>query len=151
PVLLALCRALGEGGAGDVALRIASAIEGGSMDAGSLLATSLARNQAAIRMGASHRGLAPDLVWLVAELALGPYVNALQQHLFGRAPDAALPPALDQWSRGHCPACGSWPALAEVVDGMRLLRCSFCSSAWTREAYACIYCEEHGEKFVTAA
>src|SRR5436189_2313606 len=37
-----------------------------------LLTASLARNQAAIRTGASHRGLAPDLVWLVAELAVSP-------------------------------------------------------------------------------
>jgi FdhE protein len=125
----------------------------GSIESGSLLTASLARNQAAIRTGASHRGLAPDLVWLVAELAVSPFVHALQRSLFGHARDAGadLQLALDAWNRGYCPACGSWPALAEVVGGHRTLRCSFCSGAWELSTYACIYCEESGEKFVTAA
>jgi len=37
------------------------------------------------------------------------------------------------------------------VAGHRTLRCSFCSSAWELTTYACIYCEDTGEKFVTAA
>jgi FdhE protein len=151
PTMTKLCDALAAGGAGDAATHIREAIEGGGMDAGSLLAASLTRNQPAIRTGAAHRGLSPDLVWLVAELAVGPYVHALQQMLFGRAADPALVTALAGWGRGHCPACGSWPALAEVVAGHRMLRCSFCSSAWERTTYACIYCDQTGEPFVTAA
>ena len=38
-----------------------------------------------------------------------------------------------------------------MAGGHRTLRCSFCSSAWELPAYACIYCGERGEKFVTAA
>jgi FdhE protein len=153
PALGQLCEALAEGGAGEAATHIRDAIVNGSIETGSLLTASLARNQAAIRTGASHRGLAPDLVWLVAELAVSPFVHALQRSLFGHARDtsADLQLALDRWNRGYCPACGSWPALAEVVGGHRTLRCSFCSSAWELSTYACIYCEESGEKFVTAA
>jgi len=153
PALGQLCGALAEGGAGEAATHIRDAIVNGSFETGSLLTASLARNQAAIRTGASHRGLAPDLVWLVAELAVSPFVHALQRSLFGHARDASadLQLALDAWNRGYCPACGSWPALAEVVGGHRTLRCSFCSSAWELSTYACIYCEESGEKFVTAA
>jgi FdhE protein len=153
PALGRLCEALAEGGAGEAATHIRDAIVSGSIESGSLLTASLARNQAAIRTGASHRGLAPDLVWLVAELAVSPFVHALQRSLFGHARDtsADLQLALDGWNRGYCPACGSWPALAEVVGGHRTLRCSFCSSAWELTTYACIYCEESGEKFVTAA
>jgi FdhE protein len=145
------CDALAAGGAGDAATHIRSAVTGGDIDPGSLLAASLARNQAAIRTGATHRGLAPDLVWLVAELAVGPFVHALQRALFAEPHDPALRAALAGWSRGYCPACGSWPALAEVVGGHRTLRCSFCSSAWELPSYACIYCEEEAESFVTAA
>jgi FdhE protein len=121
------------------------------MDVGSLLAASLKRDQAAIRVGATHRGLAPDLVWLVAELAVGPFLHLVQRGLFDRADPDALRAALDQWSRGYCPACGSWPAIAEVVGGHRTLRCSFCAGAWELPTYACIYCDERGEPFVTAA
>jgi FdhE protein len=151
PALPEFCDALAEGGAGDAARRLRDAISGGDVDAGSLLAASLSRHQAAIRIGATHRGLAPDLVWLVAELAVGPFVHALQSTLLESAKDETLRSALAAWDHGYCPACGSWPALAEVVTGQRALRCSFCSSAWEPQTCACIYCEEAGEKFVSAA
>ena len=160
--LLQLCGALASGGAGEAAEHIQSAIESGSMDAGSLLTASLARDQTAIRTGAVHRGLAPDLVWLVAELAVSPFAHALQRTLFagpgeGRVPHAAdnavtsLGAALTTWNRGYCPACGSWPALAEVVGGHRVLRCSFCAVAWELATHACVYCGEDAHPFVTAA
>jgi FdhE protein len=151
PALVRLCDALADGGAGQAATHIREAIAGGSIEPGSLLTASLARDQAAIRQGATHRGLAPDLVWLVAELAVSPFIHTLQQLLFGSARDEKLRAALDGWCRGYCPACGSWPALAEVVSGQRTLRCSFCSSAWALTGYACIYCETSGDGFVTAA
>ena len=193
--LLQLCGALASGGAGEAAEHIQSAIESGGMEAGPLLAASLARDQTAIRTGAVHRGLAPDLVWLVAELAVSPFAHALQRALFASAPQpkrgerqrasaedshpfdalsvdlssaegrgaagefpraadnavTSLGAALTRWNRGYCPACGSWPALAEVVGGRRVLRCSFCAVAWELATYACIYCEEDADPFVTAA
>ena len=150
PTLLKLCQALAAGGAGDAALHIHAAVDSGSIEVGSLLTASLTRNQTAIRTGATHRGLAPDLVWLVAELAVGPFVHILQRMLLA-APSDDLGAALAAWNQGYCPACGSWPALAEVVDGHRTLRCAFCSGAWEMSTYACIYCGEAGEPFVTAA
>ena len=150
PTLLQLCDALAAGGAGEAAAHIHGAIENGSIEIGSLLTASLTRNQPAIRTGATHRGLAPDLVWLVAELAVGPFVHILQRALFA-SPGDDLRAALDAWNHGYCPACGSWPAVAEVVGGHRALRCSFCSSAWEMSSYACIYCGDSGEAFVTAA
>ena len=149
--LVELSEALAAGGAGETATHIRDAIDSGSVEPGSLLAASLTRNQTAIRVGATHRGLAPDLVWLVAELAVSPFVHALQRTLLDHPHDEGLRSALDGWNRGYCPACGSWPALAEVVSGHRTLRCSFCSSAWELNHYACMYCDESGEPFVTAA
>jgi FdhE protein len=152
PPLLQLCSALAAGGAGDAAEHIGSAIDSGSIEPGSLLAASLARHQDAIREGAVHRGLAPDLVWLVAELAVSPFAHALQRALFSHAPpDPAIADACTRWDRGYCPACGSWPALAEAVGGRRVLRCSFCAAAWELRTYACVYCGEQDEAFVTAA
>lgn len=150
PALLQLCEALAQGGAGEVADHIRALVDEGQMDASSLLTASVSRNQAAIRTGAAHRGLSPDLLWLVAELAASPFVHALQHALF-RSDDERLRAALDGWNHGYCAACGSWPALAEVVSGHRVLRCSFCAFAWELTTYACVYCGEDGEPFVTAA
>jgi FdhE protein len=151
PAVLSLCDALAAGGAADAATHIRDAVASGNIEVGSLLTASFKRDQAAIRSGATHRGLAPDLVWLVAELAVSPFIHAIQRALFERADGDALRDALGVWARGYCPACGSWPAVAEVVAGHRTLRCSFCASAWELPAYACIYCEEKGAPFVTAA
>ena len=150
PPMVAMCEALAEGGAGDAARHIGSALSGGTIEPGSLLTASLTRDQNVIRTGATHRGLSPDLLWLVGELAVSPFVHLLQRTLFSNA-TGDFGAALDHWDRGHCPACGSWPALAECVGGHRTLRCSFCWSAWERTTYSCIYCDESGEKFVTTA
>jgi FdhE protein len=151
PALVRFCDELAAGGAGDVATHIGAAIESGRVDAGSLLTASLARDQEAIRTGATHMGLAPDLAWLVAELAVGPVAHALQRTLCAPPGSGALAEALAAWNRGYCPACGSWPALAEVVGGHRFLRCAFCAATWERTIYACVYCDEQGDTFVTAA
>jgi FdhE protein len=156
--LMKLCGELAEGGAGEAAEHIRTVVENGTMDAASLLGASLSRDQNAIRTGAAHRGLAADLVWLVAELTVGPFAYVLQRTLLATArhppADDVRDPvavALDGWKEGYCPACGSWPAMAEVVDGHRVLRCSFCAAAWELKSYACVYCGEEGEPFVTAA
>jgi FdhE protein len=151
PAVLGLCDALAAGGAAEAATHIREAVASGNMEPGSLLTASFRRDQTAIRVGATHRGLAPDLVWLVAELAVSPYIHAIQRLLFERGENESLRDALSAWARGYCPACGSWPAVAEVVGGHRTLRCSFCATAWELPTYTCIYCEEKGEPFVTAA
>ena len=150
PTLLKLCAALSRGGAGEAADHIGSLLAEGRLEAGSLLAASIGRDQRAIRTGAVHHGVAPDLLWLVAELAVSPYVHALERaHL--EAHDETLAHALATWDRGYCPACGSWPALAEVSSSHRVPRCSFCAAAWEMNRYACAYCGESAERFVTAA
>jgi FdhE protein len=151
PTLLRLCDALAAGGAGQAATHIRETIESGNIEPGSLLTASLNRDQAAVRTGAVHRGLSPDLVWLVAELAMSPFVHALQRMVFSNVGTAESQAAVDGWNRGYCPACGSWPAVAEVAAGHRTLRCSFCSAGWEQTTFSCIYCGESGEPFVTAA
>jgi FdhE protein len=148
--LLALCEALSTGAATEAADHIREALASGRVDAASLLTASLSRDQEAVRTGAAHQGLAPDLTWLVGELASGPFAHVLQRALLA-SPDESLASAAHDWSAGYCLLCGSWPALAEVVHGRRALRCSFCALAWELQAYHCIYCGEEGEPFVTAA
>jgi FdhE protein len=151
PALFRLCDSLASGGAGEAATHIRLELEGGKLEAASLLTASLRREQASLRIGAEHRGLSPDLMWLVAELAVSPFAHALQCMLFGTAATGELHDALEAWPHGYCPACGSWPAVGEVAGGHRTLRCSFCACAWELKTYACIYCGESGDGFVTAA
>jgi FdhE protein len=148
--VIRFCEHLAAGGAGESAARIGASVDAGRIDAGSLLTACLAREQETVRIGITHMGLAPDLAWLVAELAVGPVAYALQRTLFS-ASSGPLGDALHAWDRGYCPACGSWPALAEVVEGHRLLRCAFCAATWERTRYACIYCDGGGTDLVTAA
>jgi hypothetical protein len=151
PAALALCEALSKGGAGEAADHIRLQITETRIDAGSLLAASLKRDQAAIRTGAEHRGLSPDLLWLVAELAVSPFAYALQDALFGSiADDSPLRAALDGWAHGYCALCGSWPAIAEVANAHRVLRCR--SARRLGAQVLCVHLlRESGEKFVTAA
>ena len=152
PFLLRLCQELESGGAGESAAHISAAIEQSRLDAGSLLGASLARDHRSILTGASHMGLAPDLVWLVAELTVSPFAHALQRAVLPR-PDAGgrFSFDLEDWTRGYCPVCGSWPALGEVLGGQRILRCSFCSAGWAPVATGCAYCAMSGSDFESAS
>ncbi len=151
PFLLGFCDDFIAGGAGSPARRVRAVIERGEIEPGSLLRASLARRQEAIRQRANHVGVAPDLLWLVAELAVGPVAHRLQQEALVTSATAAVRDALRGWLRGECPACGSWPALVEARAGERHARCSFCGSDWIPKAGACVYCTESGDAFLTAA
>ncbi len=151
PALVQLCEALGRGGAGEAADHIRTSLDETRLDAGSLLSASLGRDQGAIRQGALHRGLAPDLLWLVAELAVSPFAHALQHSVLASAtPESELRAVLDAWHHGYCPLCGSWPALAETTSLRSVLRCSFCALAWERPSSGCAYCLESGNRFVVS-
>jgi FdhE protein len=152
PTLLRLCDELSRGGAGAAGDHIRAAIVETRLDAGSLLTASLARDHKVIRAGGERLGLSADLLWLVAELAVSPFAHALQRTwLDASALEGTLATAMTGWTQGYCPSCGSWPALAEIARGHRVLRCSFCALAWEVPPATCVYCGKGGESFVTAA
>ena len=143
PLVLETCDDLGAGGAGDVARRVRHCLDEGRIDMGSLLTASFDRNQNAIRMKAVHEAVAPDVLWLAAELAVGPAAYVAQRALFapaGARTHPAVVRALKAWPHGYCPACGSWPAFGEAPDRSRRLRCSFCGVGWRPRDPACTYC-----------
>lgn len=144
--LFDFCRTLETSGAGRSAAHISEAIDAKRLDAGSLLKASLARAECDIRDGSVQLGLAPDLLWLTAELAVSPYAYFLQQSLTAILPEGAL----STWDHGHCPFCGSWPALAERRAGRRALRCSLCAASWSLSPECCIYCGEQDVAFSVA-
>ena len=57
----------------------------------------------------------------------------------------------DDWRRGYCPFCGSWPAFIEAHGGKRALRCSYCALEWALATNGCVYCGNAGSDFVAAA
>ena len=142
PLVLEACDDLAAGGAGDVARRVRGCLDAGRVDMGSLLTASLDRNQHAIRVKALHEGIAPDVLWLAAELAAGPAAHVAARTLLaaGTAESGAADPR-DRWPHGYCPACGSWPAFAEACGGNNgALRCSFCGLDWPAHPGRCPYC-----------
>ena len=86
PFVLGFCEDLLSGAAGGAAGRLGETLDRGRIDIGSLLAASLGRQQEAIRSKAHHVGVAPDLLWLVAELASGPVAHRLQRQLLTDLP-----------------------------------------------------------------
>jgi len=148
--MLAFLGELAWGGAGEAARKIARALESGTLDLASVCAASLARDESAGRALASERGLDLHLLWMAAEMVTAPIANALQERLLTEG-DEGVREAVALWSRGTCPACGNWPALAEFFFGERLHRCAYCAAAWRIESRGCTYCGEHGEHFRTIA
>ena len=155
PFVLGFCEDLASGETGGAAERLGRTLDRAEIDVGSLLSASLGRRQEAIRNKAHHVGVAPDLLWLVAELASGPVAHRLQHQLLAELPgqEGELRSVVRGWTEGFCAACGSWPALGESIPDRpsRSLRCSYCGSAWTPTPQRCIYCEETGESLVVAA
>jgi hypothetical protein len=142
-----LCRTLAEGAAAGPAEHLAALLASSTIDPLALVAASIARSEQAVRGAAVHHDVSPDLLWLVGEMAAGPVVHRAARAL-GRPPTLS---ALAAWSRGWCPFCASWPALAEFERGGRVLRCSFCAADWRPSRHCCVYCGDDGERFRTIA
>jgi hypothetical protein len=141
PSVDACCAILERGAAGAGVRPVRRAVAEGRLDVPSLLAASLSRDARAIDEASRQLGYAPDVLWLIGELATAPYAQHLQQRLFGDSSSRVEPvaAALRSWKRGNCPACGSWPAFGERRPDGRWLRCSFCALDWPRPA-GCSYC-----------
>ena len=146
PTFVDLCRSLAEGGGGEATLQIRAAAESGQIDVRALLTLALGREQGALRVAATRAGLGHDLLWLVADLCVSPFVHALLGSLFGDA-NAQLAAALDAWTHGYCPLCGSWPVFVERFGDARRLRCSLCAAAFELPDGRCLYCGEGGDAF----
>jgi FdhE protein len=53
----------------------------------------------------------------------------------------------ENWLKGNCPVCGSYPAIEKLRrdDGKKILRCSFCGTEWHFKRIMCPFCgnEDH--------
>lgn len=132
------------------ARRVADALGSGAVDPARVLALVYQRDQEGVTQLASDHALVVDMLWLLADLVLAPIVHLQQRAALRETePDSPVREALERWERGYCPACGSWPALAEFFFGERLLRCAFCACTWRQSTDQCCFCGERGEGFAT--
>lgn len=132
------------------ARRAADALSSGAVDPARLLALVYQRDQEGVAQLAADHALVVDMLWLLGDLVVAPLVH-LQQRAALRdgEPESPVREALERWEHGYCPACGSWPALAEFFVGERLLRCAFCGCTWRQAVDQCAYCSSRDERFTT--
>jgi hypothetical protein len=132
------------------AKRAADALVSGTVDSARLLALVYQRDQEGVRQLATDHALVVDMLWLLGDLVVAPIVHLRQRAaLRDFDPESRVREALERWDHGYCPACGSWPAVAEFFSGERLLRCAFCACTWRQAIDQCVYCGERGENFTT--
>lgn len=85
-----------------------------------------------------HPGLLRYLGWIALARHLFPVVVA-----FGNWRDE------ERWLRGYCPACGSPPAMAQLVGNdpgrVRLLSCGCCGTRWRYRRTGCPFCENQDD------
>lgn len=176
-----LCEALADGASGEATRLLVTAVREKQLNIAPLLLLTLRREQSAVRMAATKAGLGHDLLWLVCDLAVGPFVHAELAPLFDRVDvTSPLHDALHEWERGYCPLCGSWPAFLEYATGHShdtlqtasgeerppesspadtvttraprgVARCAFCAAAWDVPTATCVYCGALGEQIVALA
>lgn len=58
---------------------------------------------------------------------------------------------LEEWLKGFCPVCGSYPnmALLEKEEGKRYLSCGWCETKWRFNRLGCPYCLHDESQFFT--
>lgn len=132
------------------AARIDRAVTSAALDLPALLRAALQRDQDAGRALAAAHGVNLPVLWFAAELTTAPLAHAWQARVLGiTPPDDRLREAVETWDRGSCPACGSWPSLAEFFHGQRLNRCAYCAATWPLASDRCTYCATRDDRFRT--
>lgn len=150
PVAIDLGAAITAASGFAAARRAADALAGREIDAARLLALVYQRDQNAVRQLASEHGVNVDMLWLLGDLVVAPIAHLQQRAALRESdPESPVREALERWDHGYCPACGSWPALAEFFFGERLLRCAFCACTWRPRVDQCVYCGTRDERFAT--
>jgi len=103
------------------------------------VATAIARLEGA-DLGQDHSdGFSRYAGWIVRATALRPLLEAFDQWRDD-----------DRWLRPSCPACGSPPAMAQLVGRdpgrRRLLSCGCCGTRWRYARTGCPFCETESHR-----
>jgi FdhE protein len=126
---------------GDAAAALAGAVKGGRLSVEELAGAVLAGRAGEVHARAEVLGLDAGLAATVLRFTLFPSFVSLSEALAPLRTGAA-------WSRGHCPACGSWPLLGEFrgLEQDRWLRCGLCAAGWLFPRLACPFCDNRDHR-----
>lgn len=115
------------------------------LEPGERMASALLQRLAIVRDGATSRpGFVRYSGWMAMRRSLRPVLQAF---------DAWRNE--EQWMRRHCPACGSPPAMAQLVGAdpgrKRLLSCGCCGCRWQFKRTACPFCDSDSQRLTSVA
>jgi len=136
-----VCSILGHERGDESPRRLAEVVRSGELSLANSLEEVLAAGPAQFRRRLDERGLDADLgssaLRLTALPVLAPWADAMQA-TWQRV----------GWPRGNCPACGSWPLLAEFrgLEQFHWLRCGLCSAGWQVDRLVCPFCESRDHR-----
>jgi FdhE protein len=120
---------------GSDAMRTLANVHVAEVDCVELFTSSIRHDtEAASRAAAAHDADREALQAVVALLPV-PFLLACNRRLAASVPSG--------WTKGHCPVCGSWPALVEVrgIERSRYFRCARCGGEWYARALVCPFCD----------
>lgn len=118
--------------------RVKEALESGELHAGRLFRAYLDEDQEFFAAWAETTPTTQKLAYFLAQATLTPFIrNTARQVVEAR-------PLKGVWEYGHCPVCGSLPYISrlETREGIRMMHCSFCQSAYRVARIGCVHCGE---------
>lgn len=134
-LLLRLARSLSEAGVEGM-YRIRRAIEEDRLNPADLLRHAMGGDHPFVVRCAEAQGLAPSLLWTLAQSALKPALRAWCREL------APLARGAGEWEKANCYVCGAPACLGELQgnDQAGHLRCGRCGADWPIRRLRCVYC-----------
>ncbi len=105
-----------------------------NLDISRLFSLSVTHDRSRIKEIAAGIGADADAFLAVVDLLPLPFLQACYRRWASSIPE--------NWMEGYCPACGAWPAFAEVrgIERSRYFRCGRCGGAWQTHCLFCPYC-----------
>lgn len=122
---------------------IESNIADNSLDAEMCVQAFAENNTRIINAFAARAGTGPDIFrFALAQIA----------EPFKQIQARAFSPLMEEhpWPHGHCPMCGSFPAVAGLIgeEGRRWLQCSVCAHEWRFSRHTCPRCENTDQNLI---
>ena len=121
---------------GREAIRAAEVARRQAREGPGLFRDALLGDEKSLQRAAQELGVDQGVLRMLLRMALRPWLLAAAEQARGDT-------RLKDWSFGHCPVCGSPPALAELTgeSRRRYLHCGLCETSWIFPRLACPFCE----------